>query len=177
LLDGEDLGALQRRLGRLPWSAVREIGVTIGELLGGLHRAGVVFGGLRPSKCFVDRSGRIWLRDVGLARNEATPAGAPWMSPEQPAGAPAAEIDARTDIYALGAILHALLAGEHLFAGTPVQVAMMQRFKAPRPLRKIDRAIEVPTAIEAGILRALEKDPRRRFASIDDLVEVLTDAS
>ncbi|MEZ4453352.1 MAG: protein kinase [Nannocystaceae bacterium] len=175
LLDGEGLDALLGRLGRLPWAAVREIGVAIATTLGGLHRAGIVFGGLRPGKCFVDRSGRIWLIDVGVSENRATPAGAPWMSPEQ--AAEAQTLDARADVYALGAILHALLAGEPPFTGAPPQLAMMHRFKAPRPLRKIDRSIEVPTEIEAAILRALEKDPRRRFAAVDDLAELLADAA
>ncbi|MCA9663484.1 MAG: hypothetical protein KC486_34455, partial [Myxococcales bacterium] len=172
-LRGECLATHLDRRGRLPWDEALALAAALGRRLSGLHRRGLAFGGLRPSTVWIDPSGAIALRDVGLARNDLGPRGAATAAPEQVAGG---GFDAAADIYALAALLYVLASGRPLFTGALAQVLMMQRFKEPPPLRRVDPALGISTATEAALLRALDKRPARRFASIDGLLDALTAA-
>jgi serine/threonine-protein kinase len=172
-LRGECLATHLGRRGRLPWDEALAIAAALGRRLSGLHHRGLVFGGLRPTTVWIDSNGAITLRDVGLARNDLGPRGAAMAAPEQVAGG---GFDAAADIYALASLLYALASGRPLFTGALAQVLMMQRFKEPPPLRRVDPTLEISTATEAALLRALDKRPARRFASIDGLLDALTAA-
>ena len=87
------------------------------------------------------------------------------MSPEQCNGG---AIDRRTDVYAMGVILYQMLTGRLPFiAGKLTELLIAQATQAPPPLRSIDPGI--PPAVENAVLQALEKDPERRFSSVDAL--------
>jgi hypothetical protein len=91
------------------------------------------------------------------------------MSPEQLEGKP---VDQRSDIYSLGLVAYEMLTGRAAFVGnTPASVAARQLREAPPSPRTIDPSI--PANVEAVILRCLERDPARRYASLDELIAAL----
>ena len=146
-VDGEDLASLLRRIGKLPQDKALEIA---GQLCAGLaaaHHKGVIHRDLKPANIMLDGKGHVRIADFGLAGvaehiwdvRSGTPA---YMSPEQVADK---EVTLRSDIYALGIVLHELLTGK-------------------RPPQEPGKA-ELDPAIAAVIQRCLEPNPRMRPAS------------
>jgi hypothetical protein len=145
------------------------------------HAQGVVHRDLKPENLMKDKQGTIKIMDFGVAKIFAgsaattmgTFAGTPaYMAPEQ---AECREIDQRADIYAFGLIFYELLTGVTVFkADTPVAVAYKQVHEAPAPPRTIDP--NIPEGVQQVILRCLEKEPERRFQTIDEVVAGLTAA-
>jgi hypothetical protein len=96
-----------------------------------------------------------------------------YMAPEQSQGKP---VDQRVDLYALGLILYECLTGRRAFSGvTPVEIALKQLKEKPLPPRKFLPA--TPPHLEAVVLRCLEKEPSRRFASAAELQRALVQSS
>ncbi|HTB58544.1 MAG TPA: protein kinase [Polyangia bacterium] len=144
------------------------------------HGRDVVHCDLKPENLFVDDSG-VKLFDFGLVRSvgaggdrvestkEEAPAGTPeYMSPEQCEGR--TEIDARSDIYALGAIFYEMLAGAPPFWGNSAEVQQNHRSRRPPAL---SRRVEMAVPLEDAIMRCLAKDPERRPANIAELRRAL----
>ncbi|MGE0707040.1 MAG: serine/threonine-protein kinase [Planctomycetota bacterium] len=145
------------------------------------HAQGVVHRDLKPSNVLLvpgPRGTRAVLADFGVAhvsdRTEAltrtgellgTPS---FMAPEQASGAP---VSAATDVYALGATLYAMLTGAPPFLGEPVQVLFAVLERAPRPPRELAPGLD--PALEAIVLRCLEKQPAARFSSAGELAQAL----
>jgi len=146
-VDGEDLGSLLRRIGKLPQGKAFEIA---GQLCAGLsaaHSKGVIHRDLKPSNIMLDGQGQVRITDFGLASligevvdvRSGTPA---YMAPEQLSGTDATE---RSDIYALGLVIHELLTGTRL------------------PVREGDA--DLPLGVERVLRRCLERDPTLRPVS------------
>jgi eukaryotic-like serine/threonine-protein kinase len=178
-LDGPPLAQVLREArGPAPAAALRENALALARALGALHAAGWTHGDLKPGHVFV-ADGRARLVDFGLAigpsggdARSSVPPGAfagtaAYMAPEQVRGDTA---DARSDVYAAGAILFELCAGAPPFEGTPAE--MRQAHLALRPPRPSERAA-VPPALEDVVLRCLAKDPAARFADGGALVTAL----
>ena len=95
-----------------------------------------------------------------------------YMAPEAALGMSA--VDERSDLYACGLILYQLLTGRHPFDATdPVELFLQQRTSIPLPLAESTPGLDVPAALEALVMRLLEKDPRDRYPSARDLIAAL----
>ncbi len=151
------------------------------------HESGVVHRDLKPGNILVDRNGDPKVTDFGIAKDitadaaitrEGAAIGTPWyMAPEQALGANA-EVGPRSDVYALGAILYEALARRPPFASdSPTQSLRQAVLAEPAPPRRINPAAS--PELEAICLRALQKEPARRYPSAaafaEDLARFLRD--
>jgi serine/threonine-protein kinase len=171
-IDGENLKELLVRSGRLPVRDALELGLQIARALAFAHEQGLVHRDVKPQNVLLNGDGRAKVTDFGIARalhvDGVTQAGtvlgtSDYIAPEQASGQPA---DAQTDIYSLGVVLYELLAGDVPFSGDNfVAVAMKHVNEMPRNLLDVRR--DVPLRVAAAIDRALAKDPRDRFPSMD----------
>jgi eukaryotic-like serine/threonine-protein kinase len=177
LVDGESLGARLAREGRLDPREAARIGAEVGDALLHAHQRGVVHRDVKPGNILLDPEGRARLVDFGIARSLAENAdrltltgavvGTPrYMAPEQLADEP---LGPRTDLYALGTVLHEMLTGRPPFAASsPVALAAEQRNATPA-LEGIDPAL-------AGIVTAaLAPDPDRRPRTAGAMADALRD--
>ena len=188
LLSGESLGARLRR-GRLTEKAALDIARQIGSALDAAHRMEVVHRDLKPDNIFLcprDIDGElrdhVKVLDFGISkiRNAATVLtqdaallGTPfYMSPEQASGKNQ-EVDGRTDIFALGAIVFEMLTGATAFPGNSVPAVIFQVVFQPHP-SLANLAPAVSPKVMAAVDRALAKDPAQRYQSMAEMVEALT---
>jgi serine/threonine-protein kinase len=174
LVDGEDLGTLLRRRGRLSARLAVEIAEQIASGLAVAHAHGIVHRDLKPGNVLLARTGRVRLVDFGIARvleepglTEAgrTVGTGDYMSPEQALGR---AVDARSDLYSLGVLLFEMLAGRRPFAGSSCADVAAQHVRALPPSLAAHDA-ESPPALVALIDELLAKDPASRPAGADVL--------
>ncbi|MBC7237131.1 MAG: protein kinase, partial [Chloroflexi bacterium] len=173
-------GSLKERLeaGPLPWPEAVEIARQIADALGYAHRRGIVHRDVKPGNIMFTADGSAKLADFGLAHlsdaSAMTRTGTImgtvfYLAPEQCLGHP---IDARADLYALGAVLYEMLVGQPPFVGpTAVSIIYKHLNEQPPPLR--DRDPSLPPLLEAIVSRLLQKDPSRRFPDAEALIDAL----
>ena len=186
LLEGETLRSSLRRTTLTPRRAL-EVAIDVGRGLEAAHARGLVHRDLKPENVFLQGNGAAKILDFGLARltgGDAGPvAGATatptvpgaivgtvgYMSPEQVRGLAA---DARSDIFALGAVLYEMLAGRRAFSGrTPADTLAAVIASDPPPLASGSGPL--PPGIERVVRRCLAKEPEERFHSAHDLALAL----
>ena len=169
-------------LGALPVKTAVHYTSQILSALAYAHDAGVIHRDVGPANIIITADGTAKLTDFGLARAETdlrvtssgVPVGSPWyMSPEQVRGV--GVIDARTDIYAVGAVLHEMLTGCKLFeAGGAFAVMRAQVEAVPAP--PSFRNPNVPPILDEIVRKALAKDAASRFQSAGEFRQSLEDA-
>jgi serine/threonine protein kinase len=187
LLLGESLsGWLARSGGRLPVGEVLAIGEQVLEVLAAAHENGIVHRDIKPGNIFVTRTGHAKLLDFGLARIRdgaislvPTAAGlvlgtAGYMAPEQARGNPE-EIDARADVFAVGAVLFRALAGRPVHEKrTPIDT-ILAAMREPAPSLREAMPGAGP-ALVAVVDRALAFERRDRFSTAAEMREALRTA-
>ena len=175
LLQGESLADRLKRA-QLPVAEVVRIGRDVAAGLGAAHLKGLVHRDLKPANVWLDaNTGRARVLDFGLARqgdgaDALTQAGAllgtpAYMSPEQLDGQPAS---ARSDLFALGAVLYECATGTRAFNG-PTITAILKAVSDHHPPAPADVNPDVPAALSALIVRLLWKNPTERPASAADV--------
>jgi len=160
--------------GRLPLAAAIDYTCQALAALSFAHAHGVVHRDISPGNLMVTANGTVKLTDFGLARTPAdarqsqsgAPVGSPgYMPPEQVKGS--AALDARSDLYSLGAVLYELVTGSQVVAGgTAFELMRAQVEQTPVPARTVNAA--VPVLLDAIIDKALRKDPLERFQSAEE---------
>jgi serine/threonine-protein kinase len=176
-VDGRTLSEMLRADGPLHPDRVADIGADVAAALGFAHRNGVVHRDVKPGNVLVTPAGLVKVADFGIARaitatadDDLTQVGtvmgtAAYFSPEQ---ARCDTVDPRSDIYSLGCVLYELVVGRPPFRGESAMVISLKHVQeTPAPPRQLDP--ELPTAIEAIILKCLAKNPVNRYPSAEDL--------
>jgi len=187
-LEGESLAQRLKR-GPLPLDTVFSITRQVGSALAAAHREGIVHRDLKPQNIFLvptEVDGKIVeiakVLDFGISKvrgsttvktQESALLGTPqYMAPEQAKG-DHEHVDARTDVFALGAIVYEMLAGHPAFSGESIpEVVYKVVHEQPRPLA--DEAPTVPPGVIATVNQAMSKAAAERFGSVSTFVEKLT---
>ncbi len=156
--------------------SVAQIGRQVAQGLAYAHFRGIVHRDIKPSNLLLDTAAVVWIADFGLAKAEdddLTAAGdilgtVRYMAPERFRG----EGDARADIYSLGLTLYELLTLRRAYTSSD-RLKLIEQIKAEEPARprSIDR--QIPRDLETIVLKAIDKDPRRRYQTADAISEDL----
>jgi len=176
---GEDLKSFVHRSKQLTVPTSISIAVQVAEGLGEAHKLGIIHRDLKPGNIMIDKEGNAKIMDFGIARTLAVAGttaerviiGTPkYMSPEQVEGR---EADPRSDIFAFGCVLYEMLTGKSAF-GRETTAQTIAAVLHEEPPFVSESGVEVPEELQRVISRCLEKDPERRFRSINDVVSLLT---
>lgn len=175
-VEGADLGDHLAEHDPYPWPWAVAVAAQLCAVLSAVHAVPIVHRDLKPRNVIVRPDGTVTVLDLGVAAvmdadttrltHTGSPIGSPaYMAPEQAMGG---TVGPRTDLYALGVLLHELLSGHVPFAGaTALGVLHRHLYEAPVPLRQVRP--EVPQPLEALVLRLLAKDPQHRPAGAQDV--------
>jgi serine/threonine protein kinase/tetratricopeptide (TPR) repeat protein len=181
LLEGETLHQRLRRDAPLPARKAALLLLPVVRAVAYAHEQGVLHRDLKPENVILTADDQPVLTDFGLAKDRSgarsltqtgdvmgTPA---YMGPEQASGARDA-VDARSDVYSLGATLYHMLTGRPPFQGAPLQI--LARLAAETPPAPRELVASVDPELEAICLRCLDRDPSERYQSAAELAKRLT---
>ncbi|MGH2633981.1 MAG: protein kinase domain-containing protein, partial [Tepidiformaceae bacterium] len=173
-IEGQTLGTILER-GPIEPSAALQFASEVARALEEAAARGVVHRDIKPDNILVESDGRVKVTDFGIARQSggsgATQVGsfvgtAAYAAPEQADG----DADSRTDIYALGATLYCMLAGEPPYRGRTAMEVLVQHRTTSLPMAPL---AWLPDIVQNIVRRCLEKDPRDRYSSPSELASAL----
>lgn len=172
-IDGENLAALLQRIGRFSQDKLFDVAHQLCAGLAAAHARGVLHRDLKPANIMIDGRGRAKITDFGIAASAPTGSGEAaigdglivgtpaYMAPEQ---LEAGRTSVKSDLYALGLVLHEMATGEQVFSSpTPAGYAELHKSATPAPPSQ--RVSHLEPRLEAAILHCLEKGPEDRPAS------------
>ncbi len=175
-IDGEDLGSLLRRIGRLPADKATEFARKLCAGVAAAHAQGVLHRDLKPANIMIDARGELRITDFGLAAiaeqlegaeiRNGTPA---YMAPEQLTGE---MVSTQSDLYAVGLVLYEMFTGKTPFQANSL-VEMTRLRKEGRAANPSTLVGDLDKSVERAILRCLEGDPKMRPASALALAAML----
>ena len=181
LIEGRSLSEVLDEDGALMPERAAEIARDTANGLGRAHEAGIVHRDIKPHNIMITNSGQTKVTDFGIARAlggdaEATMTQtgmvigtAAYLSPEQAQGNP---VDARSDVYSLGCVLHEALTGDAPFSGdTPLAIAYKHVREMPERASAVNS--DVPEALDAIVMKAMSKNPDNRYANANEMAEDL----
>src|ERR1041384_5700178 len=181
-IEGESLRQHLDREGRLSLEEDVRIARAVATALDYAHRQKIVHRDIKPENVMLSE-GEPMVTDFGIAKavtaavsgpltQTGTAVGTPaYMSPEQAGGEP--ELDARSDIYSLGAMLYEMVGGTAPFVGPTLQAIIAKLFTDPvAPLR--EHRPEVPDWLDSAVIKALDKKPSGRYATAAQFAQALT---
>jgi serine/threonine protein kinase len=177
--DGENLKVLLEREGPLPEREAVEIVLQVARALGFAHEHGIVHRDVKPQNVLLNGGGETKVTDFGIARSQEVHGGltqtgtvmgtSDYISPEQARGG---RVTPESDVYSLGAVLYELLTGEVPFPGDNFVAIALRHINEPVPSVRAKRP-DVSPRLDAAVRRAMAKDPRDRFGSMDELCSEL----
>lgn len=179
--DGGSLHERIRKQAPLPFAEVLRLGSQIASGLAAAHDQGVIHRDIKPGNVMLENEvDRVKITDFGLARmtmdnsdltSQGHRLGTPsYMSPEQVNGS---EVDDRSDLFSLGCVLYAMIAGKSRFRGKHAFDAARKILEeTPVPLHELDSS--VPPFFSEIVSRLLEKDPKKRYQTAAEVAEVLS---
>ncbi len=187
LVEGQDLSRTLRQQGPMPFARLGKMMVQVCSSLTEAHNKGIVHRDIKPENIMVIAGARgtelAKVLDFGLAKlresselNEVTLQGAIigtpyYMSPEQVRGE---DVDGRTDIYSLGAVMYRGLTGHYPFtANTPMGMFTKHLTEEPPSIIKRHPKLNVPIGISEAVLKCMAKEREERFETIEQLRELL----
>ncbi|HUA18553.1 MAG TPA: serine/threonine-protein kinase [Bryobacteraceae bacterium] len=164
-VDGEDLGSLLRRIGRLPADKAVEIARQLCAGLAAAHARGVLHRDLKPANVMLNGRGQVVITDFGLAAiaseipaeevRNGTPA---YMAPEQLAGR---DVTVQSDIYSLGLVLYEVFTGKRAFEASTL-AELVRLHSETTPVSPSTLVRELDPGVESAILRCLDPEPANR---------------
>lgn len=180
-VSGNTLKEIIRQKGCLSTNTAIQITIRILSALQHAHDNGIVHRDIKPQNVLVHSDGHVKVADFGIARmtnaltigkKDTVVGSVHYSSPEQATGA---VVDSTSDLYSTGVVLYEMLTGHVPFSGdTPVAVAMQHIKATPPPIADFNP--QVPTAVVAVVMRALEKSPKKRYQSAREMADALARA-
>ena len=179
-IEGESFGDIIKQRKNLPLTQKVSYLEQLCAGLGFAHKAGIVHRDVKPANIMIDHEGVVRILDFGIARIEGSAmtqdgtmmGSLNYMSPEQMLGKP---VDQRSDIFSVGSVSYELLCYQQAFKGN-LNDGLLHRLPHEDPplLKEIDPS--VPLAVEQVVMRALEKDPGRRYQNLSEMRTALVNA-
>ena len=177
-VSGSTLKDIIQKRGQISPATAIQITVRILSALQHAHDNGIIHRDIKPQNVLVNSDGHIKVADFGIARmtnaftiskGDTVVGSVHYSSPEQATGN---VVEATSDIYSTGVVLYEMLTGRVPFVGdTPVSVAMQHINTAPTPIQDLNP--NVPPAIVAVVMKALEKNPKKRYQSAREMADAL----
>lgn len=177
---GETLEAIVQRSGRVAWARACELCIAVLDALDHAHDKGVVHRDIKPANVMLSNSGVVKVMDFGIARmlgrsrqtQFGHAVGTPmYMAPEQLRGQ---EVDGRTDLYAVGAVLFELVTGRMAFEADSDYSLMMKKLNEA-PIAPSSYVRDVPSRIDDIVMKAMETQPDQRFPNAVAFAQELED--
>ena len=176
-VDGRSLADILRGHGPIAPDKAANIAVDVAAALDAAHRQGMVHMDVKPGNVLITDEGQVKLADFGIAKaligngetdltsEDGTVMGtATYLSPEQAQGR---KVGPRSDVYSLAVVLYEMLTGTAPFVGdSPAEIARKHVAEAPRPPR--DNGHDIAESLQAITLKALAKDPAKRYPTVRD---------